>query len=71
MKDPYDMQDMNSLELNINERTEDFSDNFSLNMPINDEQIIDQAIINNFGEKNFNKENDEIYMKRFLKKIYF
>ena len=71
MKDPYDMQDMNSHELNINERTEDFSDNFSLNMPINDEQIIDQAIINNFGEKNYNKENDENFYEEVSQKDIF
>ena len=59
MQNPPDMQGINSYELNIFERTEDFHDNPLLNIPFTDESVIDQAIINNFGEGRFNIENDE------------
>ena len=59
MQDPPGRHDTNYCWANFFERTEDFPENPLLNMPFTGEPVIDQAIINNFGEGRFNIENDE------------
>ena len=71
MQEPQEMHDNNSCEFNIFERTEDFTENPLLNMPFTNEQVIDPAIINNFGVDGFNIENDEnLYEEVSQKDIY-
>lgn len=59
MQDPPGRHDTNYCWANFFERTKDFPENPLLNMPFTGEPVIDQAIINNFGEGRFNIENDE------------
>ena len=70
MQDPPGRHDTNYCWANFFERTEDFPENPLLNMPFTGEPVIDQAIINNFGEGTYGQKISEKTHQRRVHKAF-